>query len=559
MSPTKTKKTAWRRLALEGTRVYLSKLDPSLSHSHNVDNVLRGIVLQLTLKAQGHQQQDAGEHQADYEWNEGTLNKLDHAGRARLQGLIKSIELAVPSNDPIITTRRRREKKKDPIEKLPPSPIHSMEDPISTSSTGSTSSGPILSSIQDAVRRSPLSLRSPPTSIVQFKSYPQIRASVLALRLELYFKACCGVDTGNNNDLVRVQATCLVRSFCATVDSCVASVSPLLMGLLQALTMEVLCVEEFGLKNGKLQTMMKRIVSEYERQVSFASLAFLSSPQDSAEHVLQPLVASYLSFLLQNNLELQDTCRTETWLAQVLPTRLRRVFHTVEFQSVKHLLEVCRSFQYELSHIDIPPAAGDIVNSKEEYDKKATQALMDLQRESLSINGQVLPPITSRDQLVKLLTSTLNQTVTQQFVLRDDDEENCMSSSLDTRTLDAMTRRLLVATSRTGSAGDAYFVVRDLFGGEDAEVVPSVNLKKGIELKACLSSITITCYSSFQVYPKDLVRQVEPLIELHAATTERIYLQEVRQDGELVLQEKLGNPRQGLKTLSIRPAVHEIP
>lgn len=288
-------------------------------------------------------------------------------------------------------------------------------------------------------------------------------------------------------------------------------------------------------------------------------MAFLSSPQDSAEHVLQPLVASYLSFLLQNSLELQDTCQTETWLAQVLPTRLRRVFHTVEFQSVKHLLEVCRSFQYELTHIDIPPAAGDFVDSEEEYDKKATQALMDLQRESLSINGQTLPPITSRDQLVKLLTSTLNQTVTQQFILQDDDEEDCKRSSLDTRTLDAMTRRLLVATSRTGSAGDAYFVVRDLFGGEDAEVVPSVNLRKGIELKACLSSITITCYSSFQVYPKDLVRQVEPLIELHATTTERIYLQEVRQDGELVLQEKLKNPRQGLKTLSIRPVIHEIP
>lgn len=549
------KKTTWRRLALEGTRVYLSKLNPSSSHSHNVDGLVRGIVLQLTLKAQGKQQQYAGEQQIDYEWSDETFSdQLDRTSRARLQGFLKSVSLAVPSDDPIITTRRR---KKEYQQKSPPSPsaASSTEDvPFSNSSTGSTSSGPILSSIQDAVRNTRRSL-NPPTTIIQFKSYPQIRASILAIRLEIYFKACCGVAVMEEEDFIRIQATCLVRSFCATVDSCVASVSPILMGLLQTLTMEALCVEERGLHYGKLQKMMKRIVSEYEHKVSFASLAFLSSPQDSAEHVLQPLVVSYLSFLRQRGSELKDACQAEQWLGKVLPSRLRHVFHTMEFQSMKHLLEVCRGFQYELSHIDIPPPKEDD-NDNEDF--KTKQALIDLQREVLVVNEQTLPPITSREQLVKLLTSTLNQTVTQQFVLRDDDDDG-KSSSLDTQTLDDMTRRLLLATSRTGSSGDAYFVVRDLFGGEDTEVVPRVHLKRGIELKSCLSSITIACYSCFQVYPKDLVEQVEPLIELHTATSERIYLQEIRKDdGTLVLQEKPKYPRQGYKTLSIRPAAYEM-
>jgi hypothetical protein len=82
-------------------------------------------------------------------------------------------------------------------------------------------------------------------------------------------------------------------------------------------------------------------------------------------------------------------------------------------------------------------------------------------------------------------------------------------------TVDIMTRRLLVASSRTGMGGDAYFIVRDLFGGDDVEVVPSreqVVVAHGgrprsgsIEIVVRLSSVTIKCHASFDVYPKSSV------------------------------------------------------
>jgi len=378
-----------------------------------------------------------------------------------------------------------------------------------------------------------------------------------------------------------------VRSFCAAVSSCVASVQPILLKLLQAVTMEILCVEERALCFEELQAMMKRAVSEYEHKVSFASLAFLSSPQDSAEHVLQPLVASYLTYLVKERPRLVEACAVEQWLALLLPQRLRKIFKEMEFQSIGHLLEVCHGFQYELQHIETPPQSirsDDCSETGNDNISCSTmkQAITDLQREVLSVNGQVLPPITSRQQLLQLLTSTLNHTATQDFVLRPDantlmEARFCDNKINDTphqsrkrgsfhlSTLDALTRRLLLATSRTGSAGDAFFIVRDLFGGDEVEVVPSSSLRSNrnhnssIELKGSLSSVTIRCHASFDVYPKALVSRCQPLIQLHTTTTEIIYLQEIRslvEKNDYVLQEK-PSENQGYKMLAIRPALYE--
>ena len=131
--------------------------------------------------------------------------------------------------------------------------------------------------------------------------------------------------------------------------------------------------------------------------------------------------------------------------------------------------------------------------------------------------------------------------------------------------------------------GDAYFIVRDLFGGEDVEVVPSIALptygrmaKAGtIEILVRLASVTIKCHASFDVYPKSLVGECEPLIQLHTTTTETINLQEVRSsdsdDGNSqhsdddskeggsskhVIREKKTD-KTGWRTLSIRPALYE--
>ena len=82
---------------------------------------------------------------------------------------------------------------------------------------------------------------------------------------------------------------------------------------------------------------------------------------------------------------------------------------------------------------------------------------------------------------------------------------------------------------------------RDLFGGEDVEVVQSEkSIPHGqmprrisdctIELIVRLSSIVIKCHSRFDVYPNQLVRECEPLIQLYTTSTEIIQLHEVRAD-----------------------------
>jgi hypothetical protein len=162
-------------------------------------------------------------------------------------------------------------------------------------------------------------------------------------------------------------------------------------------------------------------------------------------------------------------------------------------------------------------------------------------------------------------------------------------------TIDALTKRLLLAGSRTGTGGDAYFVVRDLFGGEEVEVIPSDMMpthgravRPGtIEILVRMASVTIKCHGSFDVYPKSMVRACEPLIQLHTTTTETIALHEIRacdsthgangnsNDHEthedynsdnsgresgslsvLVLQERQMD-RAGWRTLAIRPALYE--
>ena len=130
---------------------------------------------------------------------------------------------------------------------------------------------------------------------------------------------------------------------------------------------------------------------------------------------------------------------------------------------------------------------------------------------------------------------------------------------------------------------------KDLFGGEDVEVVPTSTVafqdrmvRPGtIDILVRLASVTIKCHQSFDVYPKTLVGEVEPLIQFHATTTESISLQEVRasdstnedstpddrsatdaangdQEGSsLMVVREQQTDRTGYRTISIRPAMYE--
>jgi hypothetical protein len=351
------------------------------------------------------------------------------------------------------------------------------------------------------------------------------------------------------------------------------------------------------------------------------------------------MVMKYLTYLQHNWENLVSECELERMLDTVLDHKMRHEFKTIEFQSIGHLLEVCQGFRHELQNVDLPPHMGGIsseeISSLMQDSKVVKQALRDLKREVLTVNGHVLPPAQNYMELLQLLSQTLNSKsliAAPQVVRRKSrresgigtargspavdvsgtsDSDHFMSSgnegdsdhsgniprlaissnprrssrrrsNFQLGTVDMMTRRLLIASSRTGLGGDAYFVVKDLFGGEDVEVVPSDSMptygrmaRAGtIEILVRLASVTIKCHGSFDVYPKALVGDCEPLIQLHTTTTEVIGLQEVRasdsagEDGNsksddsdddesrFVLKEQ-ETPKTGWRTLSIRPALYE--
>ena len=102
-----------------------------------------------------------------------------------------------------------------------------------------------------------------------------------------------------------------------------------------------------------------------------------------------------------------------------------------------------------------------------------------------------------------------------------------------------------------------------------------------IDILVRLASVTIKCHQSFDIYPKSLIGETEPLIQFHTTTTESIYLQEVRADdndsnGEeytpddrtiidgdaeqqpsLMVVKEQQTDRTGWRVISIRPAMYE--
>ncbi len=132
---------------------------------------------------------------------------------------------------------------------------------------------------------------------------------------------------------------------------------------------------------------------------------------------------------------------------------------------------------------------------------------------------------------------------------------------------------------------------KDLFGGEDVEVVPTSTVAfrdrmvhpGTIDILVRLASVTIKCHQSFDIYPKSLIGETEPLIQFHTTTTESISLQEVRANGNqdnekgctpddrsstdgkteveqqpsLMVIKEQQTDRTGWRVISIRPAMYE--
>ena len=577
---------------------------------------------------------------------------LSTRAKARLEAFLCGVSLALPSEDPSASERNVQKHsstnglndKRDQLTKNNSSLSIAFDKRRELSVSGyssansSTHSFSLIEGLAGfrAVEKGPSSLIrsiSSNRSLISIK-HPQISEQDMVTRLELYLRSLHRVKTlgdcvvaAEPMRAIKARARGIVTSFIDTV-STVRQQSPVLTRLLTTLTQELLAVD---ILSEELSRVIRRIVSDYEHTTSFASLAFLSSPENSAEK-LTPMVLQYLRYLQANWKVCEADCDLERLLRSCLNPDMRHTFKTVEFRSIGHLLEVCHDYRSELQHIEFPPEynPGGSSSTEKNGDSAIHQAIKDLQREVITVNGNVLPPATSRAELIQLLSQTLNsRSLTaipqrrgrrrrhRRGVKRVDSEASDVSDvnnsflssgsegdlSMDdspTRsdsvppsrilpprrrsfrlsTVDFLTRRLLLAGSRTGKGGDAYFVVRDLFGGEDVAVVPSRPVpgprRETIEIIVRLASVTIRCHASFDVYPKSLVGSCEPLIQIHTTTAETISLQEIRAtdssgdddarkedydsvDGRplhMVVQE-LKTEKTGWRTLSVRPALYE--
>lgn len=495
------------------------------------------------------------------------------------------------------------------------------------------SSSPVLTSLNNrgkALLRSVSDSVSADTSSVRSQKQAQIREQELRIRLELYIRSLCRVRSLGQECVVAYEPDRAIKARCSIVVSafistvgCVDSLSPVLSKLLMTLTKELLAVEFIG---EALLKVIRRLVNQYEHASSFASLAFLSTPETAAETRLTPMILKYIRYLQSDWKSHERNCVLERMLSQSLDGGMRKYYKTAEFKSIGHLLEVCHGFRNELNTIELSPTSGIVGESDLCNDPEAvSQATRDLQREVITINGQVQPIVGSRSELVNLLSQSINSrsltaanaksnvpsTVGKSEscpslvqvgtpIIYEDETDNVSAlgaepsckgqtgerkprnrkASFHLSAVDLLTRRLLIAASRTGTGGDAYFIVRDLFGGDDVEVVPAKILPQhvrasrvgSIEIQLRLASVTIKCHGSFDIYPSGRC-DCEPLIQLHTTTSETIFLQELRacdsgdcieDDGsrssggteKLVLQERQTN-RTGRRVLSIRPALYE--
>ncbi len=323
------------------------------------------------------------------------------------------------------------------------------------------------------------------------RNYPQMHSNELILRLELYIRTIRrvysalhpkkqledtsaataneekkqastppAVQTALEEDgecvihlepprAIKTRIRLLIESLISSAGS-VGSMHKILTTLLTHYTLEILAVE---LISSDLQSFIRKIVLEYEHQTSFASLAFLSTPEDSADMHLTPLVFKYVEYLKRERVKCVFDCRLESTLARAIDPKVRKVFKTVEFQSIGHLLNVCKDYEDGLMNIVIssrdasiltttaksgsaattaaisasPSASSEdngmhlLTDASMSFDKGNTidmcsntkvvkQALRDLRRETITINGQVLPPTrtTSLSELVNLLRERLN-------------------------------------------------------------------------------------------------------------------------------------------------------
>ena len=426
---------------------------------------------------------------------------LGRRSRARLDAFLKGVEISVTSvtserSPPPSPSLNSRSKKGARLLGVPKAPYSKSKVPAETAVASNPQSPSRTTKVPTRIESSPVLaslnnrgkalLRSVSVEASSVRKQAQIRDIDLRTRLELYIRSCCRVRSLKQDCVVayepdkaiKARAQLIVASFISTV-GCVRRSSPVLLQVILTATKELLAVEFIG---EDLFVVITRIVNDYEKLSSFDSLQFLSTP---AETRLSPMILKFMRYLQSDWKAHERGCILERMLSKSLDVEMRKFFKHAEFVSIGHLLEACQLWRGTLNFIELPPTSGagelDLCNNPE----AVQQATRDLQREVITINGQTLG-WGSRRELVHLLSQSLNsRSLTagpakkKKNPIAVGKSESCPSlahagsnvssleegarnknrrASFHLSTVDLLTRRLLIAASRTGTGGDAYFI-----------------------------------------------------------------------------------------------------
>ena len=597
-----------RHLANSVASWYLATLDPYAPHSQNVELRLRHPVHVVTRCILY-----------------GNISGIEGGGTEELEALFNDDDAEIKDGGPETLTRRSAARMEAFLASCADA-LRGDEDPGHDEPRNLTDNGDGKDVSKTTIPRptaTPTRATSTASSSKTPKMQRQIEHGELLLRLDLYCRTLRRIrsiaDYSNGTKQleeciiqcepkksIRSRVRLIVQTFLSNVD-CVRDVRKTLMNLILKATLEVLAVEIWC---EELSTTVDRLASEYEHKVSFGSLAFLSSPDSSAETHLAPLLTKYFEYLQMNWESLVSKCELERMLRAVLDRDMRYFFKNAVFHSVGHILDVCRDERGFLDNIALPPpwkegvfgksSGGDgnkdmdaAINSYCSDAALVSQALRDLRREVITVNGQILSPAHNVPELAEYLGQILNSNqmkkslgetrgsisrksgrrpkkrvsnYTSDFGLELESDffsggesDSSVASKVDVGLVDVLARRLLIAASRTGAGGDAYFVVRDLFGGDEVEVVPhhsSGRVNQGtIEIIVKMTSAIIKSHAKFDIFAKPC-GDSDPLIQFHTTTTETLTLQQ-SVDGSTVLLKEKKTKMTGWKTLAIRPAYYE--
>jgi hypothetical protein len=340
-----------RSMAQDAARWYLTNLDPYRSNESNIQ-ILRQPLVALTVKTlqtrpldllndnsatsseekkstadrsgdwREYLQEETVGNNNDINGNEQILLKEEYASlsrrtKARMEAFLAGCSLTVPGPEDESSKSIDREISNERKKSTTKNSTISLQDGLSGfgfEQKPKASKHVRVPSNTEKMGRMMIGETADPNRV----KHHQIARDDLVVRLELYIRALQRIRNLNEEcviametpKLIRARARYTTNAFVATANY-VRNVSPVLTRLLHCLTMEMLAVECVSEETTKV---IHRVVSEYEHRTSFASLAFLSTPEVNADSVLTPLITKFLRHLQADWERLVTECELERML-----------------------------------------------------------------------------------------------------------------------------------------------------------------------------------------------------------------------------------------------------